>query len=119
MYTDRPEPPIAQALERAWQELAPLEPRLEHDADAAEAWLELLRLTPGRATLVSEGQRILSRFGGEAALVTRACGALIRAAELTPGDEPLPEHTRAELAAQAAANCLASLDASRDRELRA
>src|SRR5947207_9716010 len=100
--------------------MAPLEPAIEREPAAAAAWLELLRSTPNRATLLPEVRRILARFGDDAVLVTRACDALIRAAELAPSDEPPPEHGPAQLAAEAAASCLAALDRNGgDRELRA
>ncbi len=97
----------------AWQEMAPLEPRIDADPAAAAAWLDLLRFQPARPTLVAEVKRILGAFGEDAALVTRACDALIRSAELTPADEPQPKDGPAELAAAAAERCLSALD---DRE---
>jgi tetratricopeptide (TPR) repeat protein len=96
--------------ERAWQELAPLAPEIDRDPTAAGAWLDLLRMTPSRATLIDEARRILARFPEDAGLVTRACDALIRAAERVAPDEPPPEHGAAQLAAEASAACLAALD---------
>jgi tetratricopeptide (TPR) repeat protein len=95
---------------RAWQQMAPLEARIASDADAAAAWLDLLRFQPARPTLIAEVKAILGAFGEDAALVTRACDALIRAAELTPPDEPQPKDGPAELAAAAAERCLDALD---------
>src|SRR6185295_2906946 len=92
--------------ERAWQELAPLEPEIDRDPSAAAAWLDLLRMTPARATLIDEARRILARFPEDAALVTRACDALIRAAERLPPDEPPPQDGAARVAADAAGTCL-------------
>ena len=94
----------------AWQEMDALEPDIDRDGAAAAAWLDMLRYNPARATLVAETRRILARFGEDAALVTRACDALIRAAELTPPDEPRPEGGPAHAAAAAAERCLQALD---------
>ena len=103
-------------VERAWQELAPLAPEIDRDPAAAAAWLDMLRMTPARATLIDEARRILARFPEDAALVTRACDALIRAAERLPPDEPPPEHGAARVAADAAGACLAALDRRDDAD---
>src|SRR5689334_22325124 len=74
----------------AWQAMKPLEPQLERDQASAAAWLDLLRATPHRPTLEAEVDRILRSWPHDGALVTRACDALIKAAELVPPDVPPP-----------------------------
>lgn len=104
-----------QALERgdltlAWHELSPLAADLEREPQLAALWLDLLRAGPQRPQLEAEAMRIISRWPSDAGLVTRACDALIRRAELGPPDEPSAERTRlAKAAAGAAERCLQEL----------
>jgi tetratricopeptide (TPR) repeat protein len=90
----------------AWAQLTPLAAQLDRDHELAAAWLDLLRATPGRASLLEEVQRVLQRWPHDAALVTRACDALIRAAERVPPDLAQPPHGPAQRAASAAEACL-------------
>lgn len=91
--------------ERAWHELEALDPEL--DIRTAGLWLDLLRVSPRRERLEADVLRVLARWPGDAQLVTRACDALIRRAELAPPDEPSPERERlAKAAASAAEQCL-------------
>jgi tetratricopeptide (TPR) repeat protein len=105
-------------IDGAWCELHVLAGALDRDPDVAAVWLDLLRMTPGRPELLAEARRILVRWPEEPPLVTRACDALIRVAERVPRDEPQPEDGPAQLAASAAARCLAAIEArGGDREL--
>jgi tetratricopeptide (TPR) repeat protein len=101
-------------VEGAWRELSPLEDRLEHDRPAALAWLDLLRLTPERARLQGDVSRLLRHWALDALVVTRACDALIRRAELSAPDEPgADREALARAAVDAAQRCLsASTDSS-------
>ena len=105
-------------IDGAWVALHVLADALDRDHDVAAAWLDLLRMTPARPELLAEARRILSRWPEEPQLVTRACDALIRAAERVPRDEPQPEDGPPHLAALAAARCLVAVEAQGgDREL--
>ncbi len=95
---------VAAALEA----LSALEP--EQQPERAALWLELLRADPSRPTLLADVERVLARWPEDPALVTRACDALIRAAELTPADEPPAAQGPAARAAAAAARCLTALE---------
>jgi tetratricopeptide (TPR) repeat protein len=100
------------ALERrdvdaAFAEASVLEGELASNPEAAALWLDLLRAQPTHPSLCSDAARIVAAFPGDAALVTRACDALIRRAELRPLDEPDAERVElARLAANAAERCL-------------
>jgi len=80
------------------------------DRELAAAWLDLARALPD-AELMPVVADILEHHAGHAELVTRACDALIRAADRTPPDEPQPADGPARLAADAAARCLAAIEA--------
>ncbi|MFI5305740.1 MAG: hypothetical protein ACHQ53_00230 [Polyangiales bacterium] len=95
--------------QQALDVLAPRKHEIDRDEGLAVAWLDVLRETPARETLQIEVSRILVRWPEDPALVMRACDALIRAAERTPPDEPPAERGPAQLAAMAAAHCLAGL----------
>jgi tetratricopeptide (TPR) repeat protein len=99
--------------QQALAELAPHEPELDQDAALASTWLDLLRVAPDRPTLQDEVQRILARWPEDPELVTRACDALIRAAERVPPDEAPAADGPAQLAARAAERCLAALQAGK------
>ena len=90
----------------AWAVLVPLAEQLDRDRDVAALWLDLLRVTPGRTSLQQEAQRVLARWPDDAALVTRACDALIKAAERVPPDLAQPSDGPAQLAVSAAERCL-------------
>jgi len=90
----------------AWAQLTPLAGQLDRDAELAATWLDLLRATPSRASLLEEVQRVLQRWPHDATLVSRACDALIRAAERVPPDLAQPPDGPAQLAASAAEACL-------------
>ncbi|HMI90013.1 MAG TPA: hypothetical protein VK509_01560 [Polyangiales bacterium] len=90
----------------AWAQLIPLAGQLDRDSELAATWLDLLRATPGRASLLEEVQRVLQRWPHDASLVTRACDALIRAAERVPPDLAQPPDGPAQLAVSAAEACL-------------
>jgi hypothetical protein len=90
----------------AWAQLAPLADQLERDPALAALWLDLLRANPSRATLQAEATRVLARWPDDPALVTRACDALIRAAERIAPDVAQPEDGAAVKAAAAAERCL-------------
>jgi tetratricopeptide (TPR) repeat protein len=100
-------------LDAAFAEASILETELASNSEAAALWLDLLRAQPTRPSLASDAARIMVAFPHEPALVTRACDALIRRAELTPPDEPNPERLElARLAVSGAEHCLAHLDAA-------
>jgi Flp pilus assembly protein TadD len=113
-----PTPALAERGERAWQllgegdsagawaQLEPLVAELDQDPELAALWLDLLRAQPSRTSLVAETARVLERWPDDAALVTRACDALIRAAERTAPDVAQPADSPAALAASAAEHCL-------------
>jgi tetratricopeptide (TPR) repeat protein len=100
----------ARDLPRAWDALGALEAELDRDPEVAAIWLDLLRVTPARTELMTEVQRVLTRWPHDPTLVTRACDALIRAAERVPPDEPPLESGPAQLAAAAAEHCLAAIE---------
>jgi tetratricopeptide (TPR) repeat protein len=100
----------ARDVQGAWGALRGLEGELEQDPEVAAVWLDLLRATPSRAELTAEVERVLKRWPDDPVLVTRACDALIRAAERLPPDEPPLEAGPAQLAAAAAERCLAAIE---------
>lgn len=96
-------------LERAWTHLMPLRERIDTDRALALGWLALLHHTPRRPQLLVEAERIGKRWPHDPEVVTRACDALIGAAELRAPDEPPtqaegPAYVAAELAKQCLAN---------------
>lgn len=90
----------------AWAQIEPLAAQLDRDPQLAALWLDLLRAQPSRASLVAEAARVLARWPDDPALVTRACDALIRAAERIAPDVAQPADSPAVLAASAAERCL-------------
>jgi tetratricopeptide (TPR) repeat protein len=111
-------PTLAERAERSWQllgagdaagawaQLTPLSEQLGSDPELAALWLDLLRADPTRDSLVAEVTRVLARWPDDAGLVTRACDALIRAAERVAPDLAQPAESPAALAASAAEQCL-------------
>lgn len=96
-------------LERAWTVLMPLREHISSDRDLALAWLSLLHHTPRRPQLVDEAARIGGAWPADPEIVTRACDALIGAAELRAPDEPpVREGGAAHVAADLAKHCLAN-----------
>jgi tetratricopeptide (TPR) repeat protein len=116
----RPEAVLAQVaasvsqgdLVGAWRHMEALAAERERDPEVAAAWLALLRNSPDRPTLVEETRSLLERFPSDLPLVTRACDALIRAAEQRPPDEPRLAEGPARLAAETAERALSIDDAS-------
>ena len=88
----------AREIPRAFELLAPFYRQLDEDRDLASAWLTLLRIAPARTSLSEDVALILKRWPHDVELVTSACDALIRAAELegptcrraTPDPPPRP-----------------------------
>jgi tetratricopeptide (TPR) repeat protein len=106
-------------LEAAFAEASVLEAELASNSEAAALWLDLLRAQPRRPSLRSDAARIVAAFPGDAALVTRACDALIRCAELAPLDEPDAERLElCRLAAAAAEHCCAGLEGAPGQGMR-
>jgi hypothetical protein len=99
-------------VESALAALSAREADLDRDPELAAVWLDALRALPTRPTVMAEVQRVLARWPHDPALVTRACDALIRVAERTPPDVPPTQQGPAQLAAEAAAQCLSSLATS-------
>lgn len=86
----------------------PLRDQIDRDRDLALGWLALLHHTPRRPQLLVEAERIGKRWPADPEIVTRACDALIGAAELRAPDEPpVTEGGPAHAAADLAKNCLA------------
>jgi ribosomal protein S27AE len=106
----------ARDRESLWAALEPLRDRLTEDREVAAVWVEALRTSPTRATLVEEAEAILDTWPEHPALVGGACDALIRAAERRPIDEPPLSEGPASVAAYAAERCLRKLpeDAQKD-----
>lgn len=100
----------ASDAQRAWALLTPYEGELGADRELTKLWLELLRLTPDRPSLMGEVELVLSRMGGDAEIVIAANAALLSAAARRAPDEP-PLHTDspAHRAARAAEACLKTL----------
>jgi tetratricopeptide (TPR) repeat protein len=94
---------------RAWVLAEPLLSLTARDPEIASFWLTLLRAAPERPEQPARVAQVLGDWPDDAPLVIRACDAWIRAAELTPLDEPAPPGGAAEQAAAAARRCLASL----------
>ncbi len=86
----------------------PLRGRIDQDRGLALGWLSLLHHTPRRPQLVDEASRIGKAWPADPEIVTRACDALIGAAELRAPDEPpVKEGGAANAAAELAKQCLA------------
>lgn len=86
----------------------PQRDRIDRDRELALGWLELLHHTPRRPQLVDEVSRIARAWPADPELITRACDALIGAAELRAPDEPpVKEGGAAHVAADLAKQCLA------------
>ncbi|MDD9931964.1 MAG: hypothetical protein OXT09_00095 [Myxococcales bacterium] len=102
----------------AFAAIAPLEAVADQDPEAAAAVLALWRLAPGRAGLVDAVGALLERWHDDPTLVTRGCDALIRAAERTAPDEPLPADGPGKRAAEAASHCLEALASRLDPAMR-
>jgi tetratricopeptide (TPR) repeat protein len=94
-------------VQTALREADALDAEIARDPALASAFVELLRGAPVPAVAEWVG-RVLDRHPDDAALVTRACDALIRVAERIAPDEPQPEQGPARRAADAAARCLSS-----------
>jgi hypothetical protein len=107
------------ALSRGLDALAAFGSELERDRELAATWLELLRASPARATLVAETRRILDAWPEVPELVGPGCAVLLRAAERAAPDEPPAAGGPAQLAAEAAARCLARLQDQGDAPARA
>src|SRR5690606_16380740 len=105
--------------ETLWAVLEPVRSRLGTDRQVAGAWLEALRISPTRPTLVEEAEVVLEAWPEDPMLVGKATDALIRAAERRPIDEPPLTEGPASVAAAAATRCLAKLspDAKDDPEI--
>ena len=106
---------VSRALEarkpdQAWELLAPLAPELPADRELALTWLTLLRVTPGRASLIGDVRRVLERWPTDTELVLAGCDALVRAAELRAPDEPPTADGPEALAVECADRCLEALD---------
>lgn len=95
--------------ERASSALGALATEVDRSPDAACTWLDLLRGLPPRPEWSAAIARMLERRPEDPLLVTRACDALIRAAERVPPDELPPPGGPAEIAANAAERCLAAV----------
>jgi tetratricopeptide (TPR) repeat protein len=95
----------ARALELA----EPLLPFTAADPELASFWLTLLRAAPDRADQPARVAQVIGDWLNDPPLVIRACDAWIRAAELTPSDQPVLPGGPAERAAEAARRCLATL----------
>lgn len=109
-------PHVARALEarefeRAFELITPLRAELTRDRELAQVWLTLLRIAPSRASLLEDASSIVASWPEDVELVTSACDALIRAAELAGPDVPPTAAGPAALAAAAAERCLQSLPA--------
>jgi len=86
----------------------PLRDQIDRDRDLALGWLALLHHTPRRPQLMVEAARIGEQWPADPEIVTRACDALIGAAELRAPDEPpVTEGGPAHVAAELAKRCLA------------
>ncbi len=96
-------------LGSVWDAIQPYEAQLDVEPRLAGVWMEALRATSRRPTLIAEAERVLEAWPGDAVLVGRACAALLNAAE-RPIDEPPLEAGPAAIAAGAAARCLGRLD---------
>ena len=77
----------ASDAQRAWALLTPYEGELGADRELTKLWLELLRLTPDRPSLMGEVELVLSRMGGDAEIVIAANAALLSAAARRAPDE--------------------------------
>ncbi|HJL19640.1 MAG TPA: hypothetical protein RMH99_28515 [Sandaracinaceae bacterium LLY-WYZ-13_1] len=94
-----------------WDALEPLRAHLTERRDVAALWVEALRTSPQRRSLLEEAEAVLDRWPGDPGLVGGACDALIRAAERRPIDEPPLAEGPASAAASGAARCLGKLPA--------
>lgn len=95
-------------LERAWTALMPLREQIDRDRDLALGWLALLHHTPRRPQLLAEAECIGRQWPADPEIITRACDALIGAAEIRAPDEPpVAEGGPAHVAAKLAQQCLA------------
>jgi len=102
----------ARDIPRAFELLSAFSSQLDQHRELALTWLTLLRIAPSRASLQSDAARILARWPDDPELVSSACDALIRAAEL-PGPDVLPAADGpATLAAAAADRCWQALTAA-------
>jgi hypothetical protein len=81
---------------RAWVLAEPLLSLTARDPEIASFWLTLLRAAPERPEQPARVAQVLGDWPDDAPLVIRACDAWIRAAELTPLDEPAPPGGAAE-----------------------
>jgi tetratricopeptide (TPR) repeat protein len=90
--------------------LAPVEDRLDQDADVARVWAEALRTSPERPTLLPEAERILRAFLGDHEMLLAVGDALLRKASRRPVDEPPLTPGAAGLAATEADRALDRLD---------
>ena len=99
-------------LDGAWALLERRADVRRDDREVARMWLELLRHSPSRASLIVEASEIVDAFPTDPTLVATACAALIGAAERRPMDEPpLTEDGPARRAAASALRCIESLSA--------
>lgn len=97
---------------RAWQLITPLSAARDRDVRVASVWLTLLRVSPGRESLVSEVAEILEHWPSDNVLQLAGCDALIRAAELLGPDVPVASEGAANRAAQLAERNLRRLSAA-------
>jgi tetratricopeptide (TPR) repeat protein len=101
---------LAGDIAAALREAHAADAQITADPECAAAFLDVLRAAPVPEVL-RWVERVLSRHPEHAQVVTRACDALIRAAERVPPDEPQPPGGAARRAADAAARCLRALAA--------
>lgn len=104
---------------RAWSLLTPHEGSLAVDREITMLWLEMLRLTPTRPSLMGEVELVLSNLGNDPEIVIAANAALLAAASLRAPDEPpLHQDGPAHRAARAAEACLKTLTDEQRRDPR-
>jgi hypothetical protein len=110
-------PHVSKAIEqrdipRAFELMREYSSQLTEHRDLALTWLTLLRIAPSHETLQVDVARILDRWPTDPELVTSACDALTRAAELE-GPDVLPRaQGPAAQAAAAADRCILALAAA-------
>lgn len=102
----------------AWAALEEHAGALGQQPELAWLWLDLLGQSPARATLLEEACVIVEAYPHDPVMVIAACDALNRAAERFPMDTPpLRAEGPAQLAARAAATCLAALPEAERRRV--
>jgi tetratricopeptide (TPR) repeat protein len=101
---------------KAFQLFAQFRHDVGSSREAALAFAELLTSDPSYPEALIDAERIVGGFGSDHVVIIALSAALLRAAELRPGDEPPFEKGPAHLAAGACQRCFEQLDSKQRLE---